>query len=83
MYRCQYCKIDEYYGWVELMLRLGLVVTAAYQLLVMSCVLNADSGRYADTPVRAGFKCVKALGRIIIRGPYPSSNAIIYMHIQL
>ena len=25
-------------------------------------------------------KCVEALGRIIIRGPYPSSNAIIYMH---
>jgi len=27
---------------------------------------------------RAGFKCVEALGRIIIRGPYPPSNAIIY-----
>jgi len=24
---------------------------------------------------RAGFKCVEALGRIIIRGPYPPSNA--------
>jgi len=32
---------------------------------------------------RAGFKCVEALGRIIIRGPYPPSNAIIYMHLQL
>ena len=31
----------------------------------------------------AGFKCVEALGRIIIRGPYPPSNAIIYMHLQL
>jgi len=31
---------------------------------------------------RAGFKCVEALGRIIIRGPYPPSNAIIYMHLQ-
>ena len=29
---------------------------------------------------RAGFKCVGALGRIIIRGPYAPSNAIIYMH---
>jgi len=29
-------------------------------------------------PARAGFKCVEALGRIIIRGPYPLSNAIIY-----
>ena len=29
---------------------------------------------------RAGFKCVEARGRIIIRGPYPPSNAIIYMH---
>jgi len=32
---------------------------------------------------RAGFKCVEALGRIIIRGTYPPSNAIIYMHLQL
>jgi len=32
---------------------------------------------------RAGFKCVEALGRIVIRGPYPPSNAIIYMHLQL
>jgi len=32
---------------------------------------------------RAGFKCVEAVGRIIIRGPYPSSDAIIYMHLQL
>jgi len=31
----------------------------------------------------AGFMCVEALGRIIIRGPYPPSNAIIYMHLQL
>jgi len=29
---------------------------------------------------RVGFKCVEALGRIIIRGaPYPPSDAIIYM----
>ena len=32
---------------------------------------------------RARFKCVEALGRIIIRGPYTPSNAIIYMHLQL
>ena len=32
--------------------------------------------------IRAGFKCVEALGKIIIRGPYPPSNAIIYMHLQ-
>ena len=32
---------------------------------------------------RAGFECVEALGRIIIIGPYPPSNAIIYMHLQL
>jgi len=33
----------------------------------------------------AEFKYVEALGRIIIlfRGPYPPSNAIIYMHLQL
>ena len=31
-------------------------------------------------PIRARFKRVEALGRIIIRGPYPPSNAIIYMH---
>ena len=36
------------------------------------------------TPLRprAGFKCVEALGRIIIRGHYPPSNGIIYMHLQ-
>ena len=34
-------------------------------------------------PTRAGFRCVEALGRIIIRGPYPPSNAIIYVHLQL
>ena len=33
------------------------------------------SAKFAST---AGFKCVEALGRIIIRGPYPPSNAIIY-----
>ena len=33
--------------------------------------------------LRDVFKCVEALGRIIIRGPYPPSNAIIYMHLQL
>ena len=32
---------------------------------------------------RVRFKCVEALGRIIIRGPYTASNAIIYMHLQL
>jgi len=31
----------------------------------------------------AGFKYGEALGRIIIEGPYPPSNAIIYMHLQL
>jgi len=38
------------------MLGLGVVVAAAYRLLVLtvsliSYVLNADSGRYADTPM--------------------------------
>jgi len=45
--------------------------------------LNAE-GCLAYT--RAGFKCVEALGKAIIRGPYPplkASNAIIYMHLQL
>ena len=32
---------------------------------------------------RAGFKCVEALGRIIITGPYPPSYAIIYMHLHV
>ena len=36
---------------------------------------------YAE--IGAGFKCVEALGRIIIRGAYPPSSAIIYMHLQL
>ena len=40
------------------------------------CLVNA---RVSD---RTGFVCVEALGRIIIRGPYPPSNAIIYMHLQ-
>jgi len=29
-------------------------------------------------PVRARFKCVEALDRIIIRSPYPPSNAILH-----
>ena len=33
-----------------------------------------------DSNARAGFKCVEALGRIIIRGPYPPLNAIIDMY---
>jgi len=36
-----------------------------------------------DVHDRAGFKYAEALGSIIIRGPYPPSNAIIYMHLQL
>lgn len=34
------------------------------------------------TVFMAGFKCMEALGRIIISGPYPPSNAVIYMHLQ-
>jgi len=51
-----------------------------------ACVRNALSVRRYAThgPTdSAGFKCVDALGRIIIRGPYPLSNDIIYMHLQL
>jgi len=44
---------------------------------------RAQSIQPSDMHVRAGFKCVEALVRIIIRGPYPPSNAIIYMHLQL
>ena len=41
-------------------------------------------GNYTIFQFRAAFKCVEALGRINIRGtPYPPSNAIIYMHLQL
>ena len=40
--------------------------------------------RYIERSVTsAGFKRVEALGRIVVRGPYPPSNAIIYMHLQL
>jgi len=35
-----------------------------------------------SSAVIAGFKYVEALDRIIIGGPYPPSNAIIYMHLQ-
>jgi len=31
----------------------------------------------------AEFRYWEALGKIIIGGPYPPSNAIIYMHLQL
>jgi len=44
--------------------------------------LNQD-GFCPYISVSAGFKCAEALGRIIIRGPYPHSNATIYMHLQL
>ena len=43
------------------------------EVLVPLCTTNA----------RARFKHVEALGRIIIRGPYPPSNVIISMHLQL
>jgi len=33
--------------------------------------------------ISARSKYVEALGRIIIGGPYPPSNAIIYIHLQL
>jgi len=55
-------------------------------------VANELASRSQHTGIRAstngvflyaGFKCVQALGRIIVRGPYPPSNAIIYMHLQL
>jgi len=40
------------------------------------------SGALLDSKtLSAGFKYVEALGRIIIRGPYPPSNVIIYMHL--
>jgi len=39
--------------------------------------------RPSVTSLRAGFKCVEALGRIIIRGPYPPSNGPSYTHLQL
>ena len=38
------------------------------------------SSTYRLGVYKAGFKCVETLDRIIIRGPYPPSNAIIYMH---
>jgi len=43
-------------------------------------VTDAHTNRHTDS---AGLKYVEALGRIIIGGPYPPSNAIIYMHLQL
>jgi len=50
--------------------------------LNVSCS-NRCKGSETRSGSRAAFKCVEALGRIIIRGPYPPSNAIIYMHLQL
>ena len=43
------------------------------------CEKMRQHAKYA----RAVFKCVEALGRIIIRGPYPPLNAIIYMLLSL
>jgi len=37
---------------------------------------------WASVP-SARFKYLEALGRINIEGPYPPSNAIIYMHIVI
>jgi len=34
-------------------------------------------------PISAGFKYVEALGKVIIGGPYPPSDAVNYMHLQL
>jgi len=49
-------------------------------LFVLRSGNNLSSVSFLDS---AGFKYVKALGRIIIGGSYPPSNAIIYMHLQL
>jgi len=65
--------------------------TAAAASCNLTCASPVNRVSFAalfrDTPsrrrVRVGFKCVEAMGRIIIRGPYPPSNAIIYMHLQL
>jgi len=63
--------------------RLGM----AYRIL--SCVTNIwllsyiFSIMYLSVLNSAEFKYVEALSRIIIGGPYPPSNAIIYMHLQL
>ena len=42
------------------------------------CEKMRQHAKYA----RAVFKCVEALGRIIIRGSYPPSNPIVYMHLH-
>jgi len=53
---------------------IGRVVWAQY--------INVTNRLTATLP-SATFSIVEALGRIIIGGPYPPSNAIIYMHLKL
>ena len=74
--RLRYCATDE----------ASVVHGSANTSRVVFSFVTArryDSAVFAVIVFRAGFLCVEALGRIIIRGPYPSSNAIIYMHLQL
>jgi len=54
-------------------------------VIVVQLVHGRPAQRRAATVAfrAAAFKCVEALGRILIRGRYPPSNAIIYMHLQL
>ena len=56
---------------------------ALSRCMLSSCVCPSVCPSYRRKPARAGLKCVDPLGRIIIRGSYPPSNAIIYMHLQL
>ena len=55
---------------------------ASHQLTVPSHRRVPYGGRtfVVAGPSGAGFKCVEALGRIIVRGPCPPLNAIVYMH---
>jgi len=53
-------------------------------VIVVQLVQGRPAQRRAAAAVfrAAGFTCVEALGKILIRGPYPPSNAIIYMHLH-
>jgi len=63
----------------------AVFVTTAVAALANSRFTESSivGGRTRSSVISAGFKHVEALGRIIIGGPYPPSNAIIYMHLQL
>jgi len=76
-------RISQFRQFYKLHNNCNLIFIDSRKLVEHFAEISIDlPGKTAGQYPRAGFKCVEALGRIITGGPYPLSNAIIYMHLQ-